>query len=327
MNEEEFLEKWHKEKVIYDAWGHLVQQKIDESVQFAIQPRKLDDFLKVPAVPRVKKDDRLLEKAFHRGKNYPDPYGDIEDKVGVRYVPLLLEELPIIVNCLVGISSWHAEKARDFIEEQAASPHSFNYSAIHFVVRSLGIQTHDGQQIPHNTPCEVQIKTLLQHAYSEVTHDSIYKPSLSVTPEMNRAAATSMALLEATDYYFERLNELVKNETEHRKQASAQFTTLYQTATGHAPVAGYLDNVLMDGLLKLYEGINPEQIAEFLTSKPYIGEWIIRERENDPLFAQPTIVFAFYLAGNKPNALIKAWPASQALLEPILTALGQNPNR
>ena len=49
------------------------------------------------------------------------------------------------------------------------------------------------------------MRTLLQHAHSELTHDTIYKPSVVQTPAMLRAAAKSMALIEATGDYFEEL--------------------------------------------------------------------------------------------------------------------------
>lgn len=46
-----------------------------------------------------------------------------------------------------------------------------------------------GMTVTAGTPCEVQVRTLLQQAHSELTHDTIYKPRVVQTPDMHRAAA------------------------------------------------------------------------------------------------------------------------------------------
>nr|WP_249804714.1 MULTISPECIES: hypothetical protein [unclassified Bradyrhizobium] len=68
----------------------------------------------------------------------------------------------------------------------AKTPYEFRYQSVHYIVRSRGDQKLDGQNITAGTPCEVQIRTLLQHAHSELTHDTIYKPSVKGTPAIAR---------------------------------------------------------------------------------------------------------------------------------------------
>ncbi|RWP54341.1 MAG: hypothetical protein EOR07_34055 [Mesorhizobium sp.] len=43
------------------------------------------------------------------------------------------------------------------------------------MVRSKDELTFDGETIAAGTPCEIQVRTILQHAYSQLTHDTIYK--------------------------------------------------------------------------------------------------------------------------------------------------------
>ena len=63
-------------------------------------PTKLELFLKLPVVPRVKDQDSILHKAFYRGKNYENPFEEIEDKVGLRFVVLLSEDIRIIESAV-----------------------------------------------------------------------------------------------------------------------------------------------------------------------------------------------------------------------------------
>ena len=89
MNEQEFRAKWEKEKPLYEAWGKHIVRKISEKLEN--QGIDLDIFLKIPAKYRLKDNETLVYKAFkHPGKNYTDPYNQIEDKVSVRFVVLLL---------------------------------------------------------------------------------------------------------------------------------------------------------------------------------------------------------------------------------------------
>lgn len=199
--ETEFLDRWRKESPAYSAWGKFVAQKLTETLTGVVSPLALEVFLKMPVRPRVKGDDSLLQKAFHRNKNYSDPYDEIEDKVGLIVV-LLANDIAAVERAIKGVDDWIAEKARDRVQEQVARPCEFDYQSVHYILRSrLPIQ-FEGTGVPADLPCEVQVRTLLQHACSELTHDTIYKPNVQSTPSLKRAAAKSMALIEATSDYF-----------------------------------------------------------------------------------------------------------------------------
>ena len=89
MNEQEILARWEADKPLYRAWAKLIDQEIERRLVSAIAPTPLDYFLKVPMVPRLKGDTSLIDKALYRSKPYKNPYEDITDKVGMRYVVLL----------------------------------------------------------------------------------------------------------------------------------------------------------------------------------------------------------------------------------------------
>ena len=72
----------------------------------------------------------LVQKAFHRHKGYKDPYDEIEDKVGLRFVVLLSEDIRVIEEDILACPHWDATKARDFEEEREAKPYEFRLSVI-----------------------------------------------------------------------------------------------------------------------------------------------------------------------------------------------------
>src|SRR5271167_202078 len=107
--------------------------------------RKLSsNFVKIwPPQSRLKGPDSLVEKAFYRGKAYTDPYSDITDKVGVRYVVLLTSNISEVEQSINEIDDWEATKDKDFEEERARQPMLFDYQSVHYIVRAVR-DTHLG---------------------------------------------------------------------------------------------------------------------------------------------------------------------------------------
>ena len=113
-SESEFSDRWRSEEPIYAAWGRFVGMTLSDAIQGRVAPTKLDLFLKLPVIPRLKERNSMLQKAFYRGKVYRSPYEDIEDKVGLRFVVLLTEDIRTIEAALKESSHWMAHLARDF---------------------------------------------------------------------------------------------------------------------------------------------------------------------------------------------------------------------
>ena len=128
MNESEFLEKWKSEKPTYDAWGRFIVQEINN--ELLKKEVNLNKFLKISVSPRLKDDKSLIDKAFYRNKNYKNPYNDIEDKVGVRYVVLLTEDIKVISQVIKENTHWDFISARDYEEERDKDPYLFTYQSV-----------------------------------------------------------------------------------------------------------------------------------------------------------------------------------------------------
>lgn len=244
--ETELLERWQRERPTYEAWGAFVSETLTAAVARDIQPASVELFFRLPLKHRSKEPSSLLAKAFHRGKPYANPFDEIEDKVGVRIVVLFSEEIRMVERTLQGCPQWTAEKARDFEEERARRPFEFDYQSLHYVVRAGPGIAHGGIDVPEGTPCEVQVRTILQHAYSELTHDTIYKPSVQAEPDVKRAAAKSMALIEATDDYFMQVRERLALAQAPGQRVAAVVGKAYGEFTGLQPDISPLNIILID---------------------------------------------------------------------------------
>src|SRR5436190_1144205 len=122
-DESDFLSRWREDEPIYAAWGRFVAKTLSDMIRDRVAPTRLEMFLRIPVIPRVKESDSLLQKAFYRGKEYQNPYDDIEDKVGLRFVVLLTEDIRTIEAAIISAAEWDAALARDFEQESDARPY------------------------------------------------------------------------------------------------------------------------------------------------------------------------------------------------------------
>lgn len=321
MTEEELLERWAAERPIYEAWGqHVVDQILARLVE-KVAPVGVDVFVRIPPKQRLKVDFSFVEKAFYR-KAYKDPYSDITDKVGARFVVLLGRDLDAVEQAISECPDWRASKDRDPGQEARASPIEFEYKALHFVVYCLNEIEVGGQTIPSQTPCEVQVKTLLQHAYSELTHDTIYKPRVDATPEMKRAAAKSMALIEATNDYFESVVDQVQAATAPERETTLALSAVYLEKVGGYPQTSRVEGLLLDAFADLLTPGIAGDVARFLEAQGFIPAIVAGKAAKRLLYRQPSILLVYFLVATRGADVKFSWPLTDDELRPIFTDLG-----
>ena len=322
--EQEFLQRWEAEKHHFVRWGELVVERLIVLIERHVPPPAASYFLRIPCVPRLKTEQSLLQKAFFRPeKNYTHPYDDIEDKVGVRLVLLLDEDVQLIGSAIeTETEVWTATKARDHEAEKAAKPYEFVYQSMHFVVRSCaGSQHRDGQPLPEHLPCEIQVRTLLQHAHSELTHDTLYKPSIQTTPQMKRAAAKSMALIEATSDYFAQLSKLIAEQLEPLRGLDHLLTEEYRRTINASlsDHASALNDLVLDRYGPDVDGV---VVVAWLKERPYLGARIKDHAELSAAFRIPAILLVYFATGTMPHGAMLNSPLPDSELAKIYSDLG-----
>lgn len=325
MKEQEILERWEADKPLYRAWAKLITQEIERRLIPAIAPTPLDYFLKVPMVPRLKGDTSLIDKALYRSKPYKNPYEDISDKVGMRYVVLLTTHINTFCSIIESAECeafWSQTKDKDYEEERLAKPLEFSYQSVHYVLRSKAGLSIDGQNLPEGLACEVQIRTLLQHAHSELTHDTLYKPKTTAKPSVKRTVAKSMALIEATDEFFEQAMKDLASASEPQRVLLEYLSDVYKKGTGLEPGQERSNQLVVDAFMELLPQDAPARIEEFLTAKTYVFEKIKEQNGQRHFFNQPAVLLAYFLVENMPAQTREHWPMDSDDLAKVFSDLG-----
>lgn len=324
MTEAEFLQRWKSEKNMYEAWGDFVVSFICERL-IKNHAKDLKSFLKIPVKPRVKEDNSLIDKAFYRSKSYKDPYSDIEDKVGARFVVMLSNEIADISKIISSASEegiWDAVQCRDYITERNASPTIFTYQSDHFIISSKSRFEHNSIVINENTPCEIQIRTLLQHAYAELTHDAIYKKKTIVKPEIQRTVAKTMAFIETADEFFINVTTQLDSQPSQHHKTQNLLDQIYEELTGLLPINQKSSIVILDEFQDCIDESLESKLKKFIENNRHIST-IIRERSaTNTFYSQSIIVFVYYLVRSRRTQLEANWPLEWSIIPNLALDLG-----
>lgn len=156
---------------------------------------------------RVKEWRSLRSKSRKRRPNgtlmYPHPWQDIHDLIGVRVTTYHSTEIPRIIEALTEV--FEVRRSVDKTAQTRVSG-SFGYGSHHLILRvpparvAPVLQAYAGQEF------EVQIRTVLQHAWAEFEHDIRYKRrgnTGKLAPEVDRAFTLAAGLIELADQQFD----------------------------------------------------------------------------------------------------------------------------
>lgn len=334
MNLAEIESEYERSTPSFQAMGDWVLSEICTLLKKQLE---LDDlfptFLAVPAKSRVKAASSFLNKVVKkRREGRADPAGEIQDKVGIRLVVLRLADIELVqrtVESAADNSDWTWELCRHFDQEKYDEPTRFTYQSVHYVVTSNATATFGGHTIEKDTCCEIQIRTLLQHAYAEISHGACYKPKHKVTQgtqrRIERSLAKSSALIEATDEVFA---DLAAKLEDYYKTVRAIHSVCTQAdelpSTDPSPLA----QTLLDSCSEICGKIKTSELSKWLTvDENRLAIQDAREEHPNALTKDPILNLIAYLVDRHKSELIEVWPFENSYTRNILVSLGMPSER
>jgi putative GTP pyrophosphokinase len=316
--EHEFVELYRKERPVYEAWGKYLENYILSVLNSHYI--NLDKILKIPISCRSKEVESLVAKAFYRNKAYSDPYKEITDKVGIRFVVMTESQVDIISNIIESCKNWlEYSKDVDYNVFRDIHPEVFTYQSRHYVVKNKNQITYEGHIIEIDTPCEIQIRTLEQHAYAEVSHELFYKKDDKQVGKALRLLARTAAFNEESDYLFGRMYKMI----ESRDDFYNNFMKILKDKYKFSWESDKLNRAIYDDVYELIEkyNVNADLMIQYIEANSYIMA-LIKEKQTDILFNQPIIIVLYYLLGMHKYELCNIWQYPEEMLDSIKADLG-----
>lgn len=322
MNAEQFAEWLTQHRPALEAWGNFVTSTICEQLQREMPAEHYGQFLKIRPEPRVKQEASALKKL--EKKKYEHPATQMTDLVGVRFVTLLRSDLELLDRVILRSNQWSSTRDRHFEQEIFADPEVFDYQSVHYVVRCPEDTSIAGIRVPANTACEIQVRTLLQHAYAELVHDRVYKPTVRVPASAKRMVARCMALVESTDDFFcqavQEIDAVVSTREGLLCVARDSYATL---GVGGGIEMPHISAHLVETFLHLLVTAQEADIRQF-ASVEVLRKRIAERASTREFFAEPVCLLVYWLVKHHHHEVMDRWdlPGYRTDLESICSDLG-----
>lgn len=267
---EEFIDRYSKEYDYYQELSRLCAQQNESALERA--------GIRNIVTYRAKRPDRLKQKIIARDqiKNYhsvEDIYSDIVDLAGVRialYFPGDKEEVKKFIESNFEI----IEPPKEFPDKTEENKTSYEkkfsgYGAIHYRIRLKDENLINDKKRYLKAAIEIQVASVLMHAWAEVEHDLVYKPFTGVLSNDEHAILDELnGLVLAGEIALERLQDAVKRRVasdnkpfkNHYDLAAFIYDSIPDTA--NEPVMGRVDVLLR--FLQLSNLSKPKVLKKYL---------------------------------------------------------------
>lgn len=150
--------------------------------------------LKVHSVrARIKAADSLAAKLARPDKTYHHLW-DVTDLVGLRVITYFEDDIPVVGRIIEGLFDVDYQHSVD----KRSGDIRFGYRSVHYVCRLPGFPADQ-----HPAPrFEIQVRTVLEHAWAEIEHDLGYKSRDAMPAPARRRLHRLAGLLELADQEF-----------------------------------------------------------------------------------------------------------------------------
>src|SRR5689334_20050969 len=195
---QEKVDEYRDQFALYVEFARFLKQVLEKA------SKKLMPYSVVET--RAKTLASFAEKVVRKQEKYErDSSYDITDRCGGRFVTQTEQEKSLV--CEYIRKHFDIDEANTVDKASDLKVDQFGYLAVHFVVQIPdGVDQLEGVPVPKGIragsagfKAEIQVKTLLEHAWAAPLHDRLYKAPIQTPATIKRDAAGLMALIESAD--------------------------------------------------------------------------------------------------------------------------------
>ena len=231
---EQLLEQYRSLLPVYEQMAAIIPERLKQFFEEA-------GIIVASVEHRVKTEGSLAGKLKLKGSKYKDIF-DITDLVGLRVITFYIDDVDKVASVLERLFEIDWENSID--KRKAHEIDSFGYLSLHYICRIPESAYNDPEHPELNKiRFEVQMRTVLQHAWANMNHDTGYKSGVEIPKVYLRNLSRLAGILELVDDEFSRIR---RELADYRRQVQKLVAS------------GNLGEVPLDGdSFKSYLAIGP----------------------------------------------------------------------
>jgi putative GTP pyrophosphokinase len=213
------MAKVNKEDAVqWYAQNRGLYKKLSEKIAVIITELLEESNLTVHAITNRAKDVDSFKRKIANDK-YNDPISQITDFSGIRIIAYVEDDLKPI--CEIITNSFDIDESNSGDKSDDLGTDKVGYKSIHFIatIKSDRLNLPEYKKFKE-LKFEVQVRTILQHAWAEIEHDRNYKFNGVLPPEITRRFKILAGSLELIDREFNQLSKEIDKISETVKSAS-----------------------------------------------------------------------------------------------------------
>ncbi len=198
------VDKYARVRPLYENFSSVVRQILTESIAARM--------LKIHSIEaRAKSLEAFGDKVMKPSDSnpnepkYPEPLQQVTDLAGVRVITFFPRTVEAIDEC---INQQFEVVEKVDLSASLEKEERLGYQSVHYIVRLMGDRTHlpEYKQF-EGLKAEIQVRTVMQHAWAEIEHDIQYKSPDTIPSTIRRRFMSLAGLLEIADREFQAIQD------------------------------------------------------------------------------------------------------------------------
>ena len=249
---EELLQQYRELLPVYTKMAEVIPERLRGFFEEA-------GFLVAAIEHRVKTEESLAGKLQKKGGKYKDIF-DITDLVGIRVITFYIDDVDKVASVLERL--FEIDWGNSIDKRKAHETDSFGYLSLHYICRipESAYSVPDHPEL-NKIRFEVQMRTLLQHAWANMNHDTGYKSGVEIPKVYLRNLSRIAGMLELCDDEFSRIRREL-SDYRRRVQKLVASGNLSEVALDGESFRSYLAIKPFDRLTRRIASINQAEIQE-----------------------------------------------------------------
>ena len=192
------MDEYDKRCALYSAFTEKIEKLIKELIK--------ENDLRVHSVTSRVKTRASLQAKLGRSERKFSKLGDIPDISGIRIITYFPDDVDSVARVIQ--KEFEVDEKRSVDKRELLDPDRFGYLSLHHIVK---LPTARSQLTEYRRfkDCytEIQVRSILQHAWAEIEHDLGYKGKHAVPKEIRRRFSRLAGLLEVADSEFAQIRD------------------------------------------------------------------------------------------------------------------------